>query len=85
MLQGPTETAYEGGSFHLAITVPEQYPLVPPTVKYKTKIFHPNVHFKVRERKGRRWAYVLTSQAAHMKPIYNNNAASHLNFNCHYL
>jgi hypothetical protein len=46
--QGPTDTAYEGGVFELAINVPEQYPLVPPAVRYRTKIFHPNVHFKVR-------------------------------------
>lgn len=45
--QGPTETPFEGGSFELSINVPEQYPLVPPTVRFKTKIFHPNVHFRV--------------------------------------
>lgn len=48
--QGPKETAYEGGTFELVINVPEQYPLAPPTVRYRTKIFHPNVHFKVRQR-----------------------------------
>jgi hypothetical protein len=47
VMQGPTDTAYQGGTFQLIINVPEQYPLVPPAVKYKTKIFHPNVHFKV--------------------------------------
>lgn len=31
----------------LDIKVPDQYPLVPPIVYYRTKIFHPNVHFKV--------------------------------------
>ena len=31
----------------LDIKVPDQYPLVPPVVYYRTKIFHPNVHFKV--------------------------------------
>lgn len=46
-LQGPTETPYEGGTFELIINVPDQYPLVPPNVRYRTKIFHPNVHFKV--------------------------------------
>lgn len=47
-LQGPKDTPFEGGTFELAISVPEQYPLVPPGVRYRTKIFHPNVHFKVR-------------------------------------
>ena len=47
-VQGPSETPYEGGVFQLAFAVPEQYPLQPPQVRFLTKIFHPNVHFKVR-------------------------------------
>ncbi|GAX85001.1 hypothetical protein CEUSTIGMA_g12422.t1 [Chlamydomonas eustigma] len=46
ILKGPKDTPYEGGCFELSINVPEQYPLAPPTVKYGTKIFHPNIHFK---------------------------------------
>ena len=46
--QGPKDTAYEGGRFELIINVPEQYPLQPPAVRYKTKCFHPNFNFKVR-------------------------------------
>lgn len=49
VLEGPQDTPFEGGTFEVAITVPEQYPLVPPTMRYKTKIFHPNVHFKSGE------------------------------------
>lgn len=45
--QGPSETPFEGGVFQLAFSVPEQYPLQPPQVRFLTKIFHPNVHFKV--------------------------------------
>lgn len=41
------DTPYQEGVFQLAINVPEQYPLVPPQVRFVTKIFHPNVHFKV--------------------------------------
>eukprot|EP00775_Hariotina_reticulata_P000167 gene167-355_t len=49
LLKGPPETPFEGGTFELAINVPEQYPLVPPSVRFRTKIFHPNVHFKVSD------------------------------------
>ncbi|KAL5145085.1 Protein PEROXIN-4 [Glycine soja] len=46
---GPSETPFEGGVFQLAFSVPEQYPLQPPQVRFLTKIFHPNVHFKTGE------------------------------------
>ncbi|KAH1056712.1 hypothetical protein J1N35_034777 [Gossypium stocksii] len=46
---GPSETPYEGGVFQLAFAVPEQYPLQPPQVRFLTKIFHPNLHFKTGE------------------------------------
>eukprot|EP00878_Enallax_costatus_P004699 GHUV01004947.1.p1 GENE.GHUV01004947.1~~GHUV01004947.1.p1 ORF type:complete len:162 (+),score=29.92 GHUV01004947.1:268-753(+) len=49
LLKGPTETPFEGGTFELSINVPEQYPLVPPAVRFRTKIFHPNVHFRTGE------------------------------------
>ena len=45
--QGPQDTPFAGGRFELGIRVPDQYPLVPPAVHFKTKIFHPNIHFKV--------------------------------------
>jgi len=37
-LQGPKDTPYEGGVFMLMINVPEQYPLTPPGVRYRTKV-----------------------------------------------
>ncbi|KXZ45574.1 hypothetical protein GPECTOR_53g160 [Gonium pectorale] len=46
---GPKDTPFEGGQFELVINVPEQYPLQPPSVRYRTRIFHPNVHFKTGE------------------------------------
>lgn len=61
--QGPTETPFEGGSFELSINVPEQYPLVPPTVRFKTKIFHPNVHFRVSCRAHWKSAHTTTHAA----------------------
>ncbi|EFJ45706.1 hypothetical protein VOLCADRAFT_63302 [Volvox carteri f. nagariensis] len=49
VLRGPKDTPFEGGNFELVINVPEQYPLQPPSVRYRTRIFHPNVHFKTGE------------------------------------
>lgn len=47
-IQGPKGSYYEGYCFDLAIEVPTNYPLIPPIIKFKTKIFHPNVLFEVR-------------------------------------
>eukprot|EP00252_Welwitschia_mirabilis_P005786 TRINITY_DN1637_c0_g1_i1.p1 TRINITY_DN1637_c0_g1~~TRINITY_DN1637_c0_g1_i1.p1 ORF type:complete len:162 (-),score=23.86 TRINITY_DN1637_c0_g1_i1:208-693(-) len=49
LIKGPTDTPYQEGAFQLSINIPEQYPLVPPQVRFITKIFHPNVHFKSGE------------------------------------
>ena len=48
VMQGPQDSPYEGYIFELGIRVPDSYPLAPPAVHFVTKIFHPNVHFKVR-------------------------------------
>ena len=52
--QGPPSSPYEGGTFHVSLIVPEQYPLSPPAVKFVTKVFHPNIHWKARERDAAR-------------------------------
>ena len=44
IIEGPPDTPYEKGSFKLLIKPTEQYPLKPPTVKFVSKIFHPNVY-----------------------------------------
>jgi peroxin-4 len=48
-IKGPKDSFYEGFSFELIINVPTNYPLVPPVIRFKTKIFHPNVLFEVCE------------------------------------
>merc|ERR1719393_166763 len=41
---GPESTPWEGGTFKLHITFSEDYPNKAPTVKFISKLFHPNVY-----------------------------------------
>ena len=41
---GPDETSWEGGTFRLLLEFSEDYPNKPPTVRFLSKIFHPNVY-----------------------------------------
>lgn len=36
-------TYQQGGTFHVNLTLPNEYPFKPPTVSFATKIYHPNV------------------------------------------
>jgi len=45
---GPTETPYEGLTFKLSFAFPNTYPLIAPTVLFKTPIYHPNIDFSGR-------------------------------------
>lgn len=40
----PEDTIWEGGTFHLTIFFPADYPQKPPIVKFATKMFHPNIY-----------------------------------------
>lgn len=40
---GATDTPYEGGVFRLEISIPSEYPVKPPRVKFLTPIYHPNI------------------------------------------
>ncbi|KAH7550066.1 hypothetical protein JRO89_XS13G0129600 [Xanthoceras sorbifolium] len=41
---GPPDTLYEGGFFNAIMSFPSNYPNSPPTVKFTTEIWHPNVY-----------------------------------------
>lgn len=41
---GPPETLYEGGYFKAQMKFPPDYPYSPPSVKFLTKMWHPNVY-----------------------------------------
>ena len=45
VITGPSDTPYEGGKFHLDITFPAEYPFKPPSIKFDTKIYHPNISY----------------------------------------
>ncbi|XP_044762567.1 ubiquitin-conjugating enzyme E2 T-like [Coccinella septempunctata] len=40
---GPDESPYHNGVFRLEVYLPERYPFSPPSIKFITKIYHPNI------------------------------------------
>ena len=42
-IPGPPDTPYEGGRYEIEITVPDTYPFKSPVMKFKTKVWHPNI------------------------------------------
>lgn len=42
-LIGPPETFYEGGIFNGTIEFPKEYPNKPPKLRFKNKMYHPNI------------------------------------------
>ena len=53
-IAGPSQTPYEGGMFEAELYLPDEYPMVPPKVLFRTKIFHPNI-----DKLGK-WRFLLT-------------------------
>ncbi|KAJ2851002.1 Ubiquitin-conjugating enzyme E2 T [Coemansia brasiliensis] len=42
-IDGPPDTPYEGGRFLVEVSLSDRYPIEPPSVKFKTRIYHPNI------------------------------------------
>lgn len=42
-IKGPVGTPYDGGTFIIDINLPNDYPFVPPKMKFDTRIWHPNI------------------------------------------
>lgn len=46
-LCGPRDSPYDGCEWEIDIRIPDEYPLKPPVMTFKTPVCHPNVHPKV--------------------------------------
>ncbi|KAL1889121.1 Ubiquitin-conjugating enzyme E2 1 [Ceratocystis pirilliformis] len=42
-LPGPPDTPYAGGTYWVDIVIPDTYPFKPPTIKFTTQMWHPNI------------------------------------------
>eukprot|EP00753_Platysulcus_tardus_P007305 PLAT15058.1.p3 GENE.PLAT15058.1~~PLAT15058.1.p3 ORF type:complete len:177 (+),score=67.69 PLAT15058.1:49-531(+) len=43
IISGPVDSPYQDGIFKLELFLPLEYPMVPPKVRFLTKIYHPNI------------------------------------------
>ncbi|CCX32307.1 ubiquitin-conjugating enzyme/RWD-like protein [Pyronema domesticum] len=65
---GPPDTPYAGGTFEIDIQLPENYPFVPPKMKFITRVWHPNVSSMTGaiclDTLATKWTPVLTIKTA---------------------
>lgn len=41
---GPPDTLYEGGVFRARLSFPYNYPVMPPTLRFLSEMWHPNIY-----------------------------------------
>ena len=41
VIEGVSDTPYEGGKYIIELNIPEDYPMSPPEIQVRTKIYHP--------------------------------------------
>ncbi|KAJ5145801.1 uncharacterized protein N7515_000365 [Penicillium bovifimosum] len=65
---GPPGTPYEGGTYDIDIKIPTDYPFRPPTMKFETKVWHPNISSQTGaiclDTLSSAWSPVLTIKSA---------------------
>lgn len=44
MIMGPADTLFEGGVFRARLSFPFNYPVMPPTLRFISEMWHPNVY-----------------------------------------
>ena len=44
VIMGPEDTEYEGGAFTATLTFPQEYPMLPPKMKFTCPMWHPNIY-----------------------------------------
>ncbi|KAI0146390.1 putative ubiquitin carrier protein [Xylariaceae sp. FL1272] len=67
-IAGPADTPYAGGWFIVDIVIPNEYPFKAPTMKFDTKVWHPNISSQTGaiclDTLGNAWSPVLTIKSA---------------------
>lgn len=43
IFEGPNDTLYQNGKFKLSIKFGNEYPFIPPNIRFITRILHPNI------------------------------------------
>jgi len=43
-IKAASDSPYKGGTFHFDLTLPDNFPFKPPSVTFKTKIYHPGIN-----------------------------------------